>query len=480
MSISADVLQLLPEILLAGGLVILLVFGAFRGEAAEPGVNRLVIALLAVVAILVVTRDAEKIKLFSDLLILDSYGRFTQTLIICSVIMTLLISVAYRKASNLMQNEYPILIGFAALGMLLMVSANDLMSLYLAIELQSLSLYTLAAFDRNSVKSSEAGLKFFVLGALSSGLLLYGCSFIYGAVGGTSFELIATAARMHDVGLSPFLFGLVLICCGLAFKVSAVPFHMWTPDVYEGSPTAITMFFAVAPKIAALSLLMRLLLEAFPDAIHQWQQIIWFLAIASMIAGSLLAVIQNNIKRLMAYSTIAHVGYVLMGISSGSEFAVTNVLIYLTVYLVLVVGTFGCILAAKVNNLHLEKISDLSGIGKSQPIFSVAFTIMLLGLAGIPPMAGFFAKFYLFIAVLRAEMYWLVLIAALSTVVGAYYYLRIIKVMYFDEPKQGLDKLSSPELNIIIGASALFTLLFFANHSIIVNRAGQAAASLFN
>tara|TARA_Y100000588_G_scaffold250239_1_gene264748 strand:- start:841 stop:2283 length:1443 start_codon:yes stop_codon:yes gene_type:complete len=480
MDISADILQLLPEILLTGGLLILLVFGAFRGEAAEPGVNRLVIALLAVVAILVITRDSEKVKLFSDLLVLDSYGRFTQTLIIFSVIVTLLMSIAYRKASHLMQSEYPILIGFATLGMLLMVSANDLMSLYLAIELQSLSLYTLAAFDRNSERSSEAGLKFFVLGALSSGLLLYGCSFIYGAVGSTSFEVIAAAIAISDAGLSPFLFGLVLVCCGLAFKVSAVPFHMWTPDVYEGSPTTTTMFFSVAPKIAALSLLMRLLLEAFPDAINQWQQIIWFLAIASMIVGSLLAVRQNNIKRLMAYSTIAHVGYVLMGIGVGSEFAITNVLIYLSVYLVLVVGTFGCILAAKVNNLHLEKISDFSGIGRSQPIFSLAFAIMLLGLAGIPPMAGFFAKFYLFIAILRAEMYWLVLIAVLSTVVGAYYYLRIIKVMYFDEPKQELDQLTNPELNIIIGASSMVTLFFFVNHSIIVNRATRAAGSLFN
>ncbi|MBT07562.1 MAG: NADH-quinone oxidoreductase subunit NuoN [Rhodospirillaceae bacterium] len=480
MNISLDVLQLRPEILLTAGLLILLVFGAFRDKAGEPLVTRLMIALLAIVAILVVVRDSEKVKLFSELLILDAYGRFAQTLIIVSVIMTLLVSVAYRKTSNLIQNEYPILIGFSALGMLLMVLATDLMALYLAVELQSLSLYALAAFDRNSERSSEAGLKFFVLGALSSGILLYGCSFIYGAVGSTSFELIAAAAAIPGAELSPLLFGLVLVCCGLAFKVSAVPFHMWTPDVYEGSPTPITMFFSVGPKIAALSLLTRLLLEAFPDAIHQWQQIIWFLAIASMVLGSLLAVLQNNIKRLMAYSTIAHVGYVLMGIGLGSEFAISSVLIYLAVYLVLVIGTFGCILAAKVNNFHLEQISDLSGIGRNQPIFSLAFAIMLLGLAGIPPMAGFFAKFYLFISILQAEMYWLVLIAALSTIIGAYYYLRIIKVMYFDESKQELDQLSNPELNIIIGTAAVFTLFFFVNHSIIVDHAGRAAGSLFN
>ena len=480
MSINADILQLLPEILLAGGLLVLLVFGAFRGQAAEPGVSRLVLTLLTVVTILIVARESEKVTLFSNLLVLDSYGRFTQLLILVSVIMTLIISSGYRKASDLMQSEYPILIGFATLGMLLMVSANDLMSLYLAIELQSLSLYALAAFDRDSERSSEAGLKFFVLGALSSGLLLYGCSFIYGAVGSTSFAMIADTVSVPGTALSPFLFGLVLLCCGLAFKVSAVPFHMWTPDVYEGSPTSITAFFAVAPKIAALSLLMRLLLEAFPDALYQWQQIILLLAITSMVIGSLLAVLQNNIKRLMAYSTIAHVGYVLMGLGTGAEIGIANVLVYLSIYLVLVIGAFGCILGARVDGLHLENISDFSGIGRSRPIFSLAFCILLLGLAGIPPMAGFFAKFYLFIAVLQAELYWLVLVAALSTVIGAYYYLRIIKVMYFEVPKRKVDQVSNFELNMVIGVSSIFSLFFFVNPSIIVIHAIKAAGSLFN
>jgi len=480
MFVDTDILYLLPEIVLLLGLLWLLIFGTFRGADAEPTTSRLVMVLLAIVTILIVTGGPGATRVFSDLLILDSYGRFMKTLVLLGGIMTLAISTGYRKAQGLMQHEYPVLIGFATLGMLLMISANDLMSLYLAIELQSLSLYILAAFDRNSGRSTEAGLKYFVLGALSSGLLLYGCSFIYGSVGSTSFEVITQTIKIGETPSSAFVVGLVLLCCGLAFKISAVPFHMWTPDVYEGSPTSVTAFFSVAPKIAALSLLMRLLVDAFPGATPQWQQVIVLLSIASMVLGSAIAVFQTNIKRLMAYSAIAHVGYALMGIATGVESGFQSVIIYLVIYLVLVVGIFGCILCMKSNENMLENIEDLAGIGATKPLLAIALTVLLLGLAGIPPMAGFFAKFYVFMSALQSGLYWLVLVGALSTVVGAFYYLRIIKFMYFDSPKYEFDKTFGREVNFVIALCTLFALFFFVNPSPIVLRAAHAAASLFS
>jgi len=480
MFVHTDILYLLPEIVLLSGLLFLLIFGVYRGGHAEPKTSWLVLVLLAIVTILIVAGGPGATKVFSDLLILDSYGRFMKTLVLLGGIMTLAISTGYRRSEGLMQHEYPILIGFATLGMLLLISANDLMSLYLAIELQSLSLYILAAFDRNSDRSSEAGLKYFVLGALSSGLLLYGCSFIYGSVGSTSFEIITQAIKIGEAPSSAFVVGLVLLCCGLAFKISAVPFHMWTPDVYEGSPTSVTAFFAAAPKIAALSLLMRLLIDAFPGALPQWQQIIVILSIASMVLGTSIAVFQTNIKRLMGYSAIAHVGYALMGIATGAESGIQSVIIYLTIYLVLVVGTFGCILCMKSHENMLENIEDLAGIGATKPFLSISLTVLLLGLAGIPPVAGFFAKFYVFMSALQSELYWLVLIGALSSVVGAFYYLRIIKFMYFDAPKHEFDKTFGREVNLVIAICTIFALFFFLNPTPVVLRAAHAAASLFS
>ena len=480
MFVDTDILYLVPEIVLLLGLLVLLIFGVFRGADAEPATSWLVLVLLATVTILIVTGAPEATKVFSDLLILDLYGRFMKTLVLLGGIVTLAIATGYRRAEGLMQHEYPVLIGFATLGMLLMISANDLMSLYLAIELQSLSLYILAAFDRKSERSSEAGLKYFVLGALSSGLLLYGCSFVYGSVGSTSFEVITQTIKIGEVPPSSFVVGLVLLCCGMAFKISAVPFHMWTPDVYEGSPTSITAFFSVAPKIAALSLLMRLLIDAFPGAMPQWQQVIVSLSIFSMVLGALIAVFQTNIKRLMAYSAIAHVGYALMGIATGVESGIQSVIIYLTIYLVLVVGTFGCILCMKSHENMLENIEDLAGIGATKPLLSIALAVLLLGLAGIPPMAGFFAKFYVFMAALESGLYWLVLIGVFSSIVGAFYYLRIIKFMYFDTPKHEFDKSLGREVNFVITLCTLFALFFFVNPSPIVLRAAHAAASLFS
>jgi NADH-quinone oxidoreductase subunit N len=374
--------------------------------------------------------------------------------------------------------EYAVLLLLAVLGMLLMISAGDLISLYLGVELQSLALYVVAAIARDSVRSSEAGLKYFVLGSLSSGMLLYGASLIYGFTGSTDFSVIASIAQAQPAAQSVGLtIGLVFLLVGLAFKISAVPFHMWTPDVYEGAPTPVTAFFAAAPKLAAMALLMRVLLSAFPDVAPQWQQIIVFLSIASMLLGAFAAIGQTNIKRLMAYSSIGHIGYALIGLATNSEAGTQAVLVYLAIYLFMTIGAFACILSMREKLGMTEEIDALSGLAKTNLPMAFVLAMILFSMAGVPPLAGFFAKFYVFAAAIKAGLYALAVIGVLASVVAAYYYLRVVKIMFFDDAKQAFLPVDRGA-GLIMTIAGLFVLLFVLVPAPLVDAALVAARSL--
>jgi NADH-quinone oxidoreductase subunit N len=372
--------------------------------------------------------------------------------------LVLVISPTYLKTFMIYKIEYPVLILSSVLGMMVMISSNDLIVFYMGLELQSLALYVLATFNRDQVKSSEAGLKYFVLSALSSGLLLYGCSLIYGFSGSTNFNVISNQLNTDEYVLT---FGIVFILVGLAFKISAVPFHMWAPDVYEGSPTSVTLFFTMVPKIAALTVFVRFLYVPFLNLIDQWQMIIVFLSIASMLFGAIAAIGQTNIKRLVAYSSIGHIGYTLAGLATGSNEGIQSSIIYISIYVIMNLALFSCLLMLKRNDQYYEEIDDLSGLSKNHPLLSFSLLIILFSLAGIPPLAGFFAKFYVFKAVIEQSMYFLAIVGLLSTVVAAFYYLRIIKIIYFDKEKEKYDQDHSLWLKFSLTFSTILILLYF-------------------
>ena len=466
----------LPEILLAAGALALVLIGAFRGEKSFGLINTLAFLLLALVGVLIATQDAATVSAFNGAFISDSFGRFMKIAVLIGSAVTLMISGDYLKATGSQQFEFPILVALSTLGMLLMISAGDLIALYLGLELSSLALYVVASFNRDSVKSTEAGLKYFVLGALSSGMLLYGASLVYGMTGSVSFSGIAGVLK--DGTPLGVIFGLVFILAGLAFKISAVPFHMWTPDVYEGAPTPVTAFFAAAPKIAAMALLVRVVEQAFPHITGQWQQIIVFIAIASMGLGAFAAIGQQNIKRLLAYSSIGHVGFALVGLSAGTAGGVEGVAIYMAIYLVTTLGTFGCVLAMRREGGYVEDIDDLAGLSKTHPMMAFILAMLMFSLAGIPPLAGFFAKWYVFVAAVEAKLYALAVIGVVTSVVGAYYYLRIVKIMYFDEAKAPFLPMSAA-IRLVVGVSGVFVLAFWLYPAPLVTRAVAAAQSLF-
>ena len=466
----------LPEILLAAGALALVLIGAFRGEKSFGLINTLAFLLLALVGVLIATQDAVTVSAFNGAFISDSFGRFMKIAVLIGSAVTLMISGDYLKATGSQQFEFPILVALSTLGMLLMISAGDLIALYLGLELSSLALYVVASFNRDSVKSTEAGLKYFVLGALSSGMLLYGASLVYGMTGSVSFSGIASVLK--DGTSLGVIFGLVFILAGLAFKISAVPFHMWTPDVYEGAPTPVTAFFAAAPKIAAMALLVRVVEQAFPHITGQWQQIIVFIAIASMGLGAFAAIGQQNIKRLLAYSSIGHVGFALVGLSAGTAGGVEGVAIYMAIYLVTTLGTFGCVLAMRREGGYVEDIDDLAGLSKTHPVMAFILAMLMFSLAGIPPLAGFFAKWYVFVAAVEAKLYALAVIGVVTSVVGAYYYLRIVKIMYFDEAKAPFLPMSTA-IRLVVGVSGVFVLAFWLYPAPLVTRAVAAAQSLF-
>ncbi len=476
MTAVPDLAPAAPEILLAVGALALVLFGAFRGERDGHIVNGVAIALLVAAGALVLWLPTGPIETFGGSFIIDGYGRFLKVLTLIGAIGAVALSINFMRVEKLERFEYSILIVLATLGMMMMISANDLIALYLGLELQSLSLYVIAAFHRDNVRSSEAGLKYFVLGALSSGMLLYGCSLIYGFTGTVSFDGIAqVAAGEPSIGL---VFGIVFLFAGLAFKVSAVPFHMWTPDVYEGAPTPVTAFFAAAPKVAAMAIFTRVAMTAFPGATDAWQQIVVFISIASMVLGAFAAIGQRNIKRLMAYSSIGHVGFALVGLASGTEAGVQGVLIYLAIYLAMTLGTFACIVSMRGKDGMVEEIDDLAGLARTRPAMAFVLAMLLFSLAGIPPLAGFFAKFYVFLAAIEAGLYALAVIGVVASVVGAFYYLRIIKLIYFDEPRASFEPMPA-EVKAVLGVAGAFTVLFFIYPAPLTAAAAAAARSLF-
>jgi NADH-quinone oxidoreductase subunit N len=468
-----------PEIFLACATMACMMIGVFvRKERSTGVVHYLALAALVVVGIAVWPMRGQELIAFNGQFVSDDFTVFMKMLILLGTFLTLIISKSYLKRENMKRFEYPVLMLFATVGMMMMVSANDLIALYLGLELQSLSLYVLAAFKRDTTRSSEAGLKYFVLGALSSGMLLYGCSMIYGFAGTTSFDGLAQVLGGDETVSVGLIVGIVFLIAGLAFKISAVPFHMWTPDVYEGSPTPITAFFAVAPKIAAISLFIRVMMDPFGGLVEEWRQIIIFISILSMVLGAFAAIAQNNIKRLMAYSSIGHMGYALVGLAAGSEAGIQGVILYMTIYLVMNVGTFACILAMRRKGEMVEEISDLAGLSKSNPMLAVAFLVFMFSMSGIPPLAGFFGKFYIFLAAIEAQLYVLAIIGVVSSVVGAFYYLRIVKTIYFDETAEPLDQPIGNGLSGVVTVTSIVTLLFFFVLAPVLDNAAAAAAAL--
>jgi len=466
----------LPELALATGAMVLLLVGVSTRKDRAKLILWVAVLFLALAGFFVL-RESGTTTLFGDSFIVDPFARALKLLTLTGSAVTLIMSLDYWRGEGRLKFEFPVLVLLATTGMLMMISANDLIALYVGLELQSLSLYVVAAFDRRSARSSEAGLKYFVLGALSSGMLLYGASLIYGFTGSTLFTDIAAAVQPSGTNLG-LIFGLVFLMTGFAFKISAVPFHMWTPDVYEGAPTPVTAFFAAAPKLAAMALTVRTLFAAFPSVTHEWQQIVTFLAIASMALGSFAAIGQRNIKRLMAYSSIGHMGYALVGLAAGTAEGVQGVIVYLAIYLAMTLGTFACILAMRRNGRMVEEIDQLAGLSNTSPMMAFLLAMLLFSLAGIPPLAGFFAKFYVFLAAVNAGLYALAVIGVLLSVVGAYYYLRIVKIMYFDAPAERFEPMPGM-LAAVLGASGLFILFYFVYPAPLVNVAEAAAKSLF-
>jgi NADH-quinone oxidoreductase subunit N len=470
-----QLLPVLPELVLAVGAMVLLMIGAFRGQGTTALVTGLAVGLLVLVGVLELSLPAGKLVTFGGSFIVDDFARFLKVLALIGSVATLVLSAEFLADPSRRIFEYAILVLLSTLGMMVLISAGDLIALYLGLELMSLALYVVAASNRDNAKSTEAGLKYFVLGALSSGMLLYGASLVYGFTGTVSFAGIAAAAKTGDVGI---VFGLVFLLAGLCFKVSAVPFHMWTPDVYEGAPTPVTAFFASAPKVAALAVFTRLTLTAFPGIASQWQQIVVFVAIASMALGSFAAIGQTNIKRLMAYSSIGHMGFALVGLAAGTVEGAQGVLVYISIYVAMTLGSFAIIIAMKRKGQSLESISDFAGLSRTNPTLAFLFAMLLFSLAGVPPLAGFFAKWYVFVAAIKAGLFTLSVVGVLTSVVGAYYYLRIIKVMYFDEPLTRLDPVRL-ELGTVMALGGLFNILFFVYPGPLVSAATAAAKSLF-
>ena len=454
-----------PEVFLSLGIMSVLMIGVFTKNSYNL-VNRLCLSILLItIAIIFNSLDYSE-KVFLGSFSKDKFSDFIKILILVSSIFVLSTTQNFINNVKISKFEYPILILLSILGMFFMVSANDLILFYLGLELQSLSLYILASINRSDLRSTESGIKYFVLSALSSGLLLYGCSLLYGFTGSTNYEIIQTQLNDNNIGA---LFATVFIIVGLAFKVSAVPFHMWTPDVYEGSPTSVTNFFAVVPKIAGIAVIIRFMDVPFKMILSEWQLIVIFLSIASMILGAVAAIGQTNIKRLLAYSSIGHIGYILAGISTGEINGYSSSIIYLTIYVVMNLGAFSCLYFMKVNSSYTETIDDLSGLSRNNPFLAFAFLIIFFSLAGIPPLGGFFAKFYVFIAIIESGLYFLAIVGLITTVISAFYYLKIIKLIYFDDNKKKFDQVKDLNSSAVMVISCIFLATLFLYPSIFNN-----------
>jgi NADH-quinone oxidoreductase subunit N len=469
-----NLIPLLPEFVLGVGAMVLLLVGVYR-PTTDRFIDGAAIVLLALAGAILAVLPAGKLVTFGGSFIVDEFARFLKVLALLGSAAAIAMSIDYAKREAQERFEYSVLILLSTLGMLMLISAADLIALYLGLELMSLPLYVVAASDRGSLRSTEAGLKYFVLGALSSGMLLYGASLVYGFTGTVSFAGIAQAAAHGGIGL---IFGIVFLFAGFCFKVSAVPFHMWTPDVYEGAPTPVTAFFAAAPKVAGIAMFVRTAVMAFPGVTSQWQQIVVFVAIASMALGSFAAIGQRNFKRLMAYSSIGHMGFALIGLAAGTSEGVQGVLIYVAIYVTMTLGVFAVILSMRRPTGMVESVDQLAGLARTHPTMAFFLAMLLFSMAGVPPLAGFFAKFYVFLAAIKAGLYALAVIGVVTSVVGAYYYLAIVKVMYFDEPVGKFEQMPY-ELRVVLAICGLFNILFFLYPAPLVGIASAAAHSLF-
>lgn len=486
MQIIQDIYPALPEIWLAVFTLVMLMagVGALGRKISVYDLTYVAVATGIGGAAVLLYRygftTMETTHAFNGLFVVDRFASYTKMLILTGAGAAMMMAVPFMAQEKMEEFEFPILILFATLGMMLMISAHDLLTLYVGLELQALCLYVLAAFRRNHIRSSESGLKYFVLGALSSAILLYGISLIYGFAGTTSYEglraVLAPGADSKPIGV---ILGFVFIIAGMAFKISAVPFHMWTPDVYEGAPSPVTAFFAIAPKLAAIAVLTRLFISPFDQLQFEAQQLLIPLAILSMAVGAFGALMQTNIKRLMAYSSIGHMGYILVGLVPMSQEGITAVALYLAIYLVMTIGTFAVILAMRRQGRMVEKISDLAGLAQNHPRMALAMTFFMFSMAGIPPLAGFFGKYYVFLAAVKGGFVWLAALAVLFTVVSAYYYIRIVKLIYFDEPQdEPLDQPVGQILGITTALAAGFVLFFILHPGLILDKADLAAQSL--
>ncbi len=460
MNVLKTFAPVLPEVALAVISMALLMLGVFLRRRTSDVVNTLAVLGLAAVAVLVLMLGHfGAMETFGGVFVMDPLARVMKLLVLFATAVAIIMSVQFLKWERIERFEYPVLMLLSALGMMVMVSAGGLIVLYLGLELQSLALYVLAAMNRDSARSSEAGMKYFVLGAVASGLLLYGASLIYGFAGATGFDAIAEALKGgSNLGV---IVGLVFVLAGLAFKISAVPFHMWTPDVYEGAPTPVTAFFAAAPKLAAMAVIMRVLYEAFPAAAEQWRQVVVFMAIASMLLGAFAGVVQHNIKRLLAYSSIGHMGFALIGLAAGGPEGLRATVFYLVIYLLLTIGSFAIVIAMRRDDRAVEEIEDFAGLASTNPGMAFALAAMMFALAGIPPLAGFFAKYFVLLSAIRADLLGLAIVGVLASVVSAYYYLRVVKVMYFDEPKGAVAAMPF-ELKLVAAFSVLFAIGYVA------------------
>ena len=456
---------LIPEIFLSLSTFSILMIGVFLKKSFNIIFNLSSLIIIVTIAIIISSPNSEE-KIFLESFTRDAFSNYFKVLILLSSLFVLNSSKDFIVENKIDKFEYPIIILLSILGMFFMVSSNDLILFYLGLELQSLSLYILASIDRDNLRSTESGIKYFVLSALSSGLLLYGCSLLYGFTGSTNFDLIASQLNKENTGA---VFAMVFILVGLAFKVSAVPFHMWTPDVYEGAPTSITSYFAVVPKVAGLALLIKFMFIPFSNILLEWQTIIIFISIASMILGAVAAMVQKNFKRLLAYSSIGHIGYALAGVATGAVSGYESAIVYISIYVIMNIGAFSCLYLLKKDGQYKENISDLSGISKKHPLLAISFLIILFSLAGVPPLGGFFAKFYVFVAVLEKEMYALAIIGLLTTVMSAFYYLKIIKTIYFDDSIIAFEQTKNRTAQISIIASCTILITFFLYPSILNN-----------
>lgn len=477
--IDFDLIPMLPEIFLALIGMGLLIVGVSEGNISTRVISWAATAGFAIAALLLLGVGWETRSVLNGMFVIDKFGGFMKLLILMGLVASMALSVRYIIQEGMERFEYPVLVIFAGIGMMMMVSANNMLALYMGLELQSLSLYVLAAFHRNSVKSSEAGIKYFLLGALSSGMLLFGISLIYGFTGSIDFGVIGQSLQGLETIPFGVTFGMVFMLAGLAFKISAVPFHMWTPDVYQGAPTSVTALFAIVPKVAAFGLLMRLLFEPFMALSDQWVQIIYFLSVASMIIGAFAGVAQNNIKRLLAYSSIGNMGYALIGVVVGTMEGAGAVVLYMLIYMAMTAGVFAVVMSMRRQGLAVYKISDLSGLSQTSPALAYAMLVLMFSMSGIPPAAGFFGKLVVFNAAVAGEYYVLATLGVLTSVVAAYYYLRVIKVMFFDEPADAFDKAMPFARRAVLLIALIFVIGFVIKPSLFVESSLTAVSSLF-